>query len=192
MRLLVAAKRLFARQGYDGTSVRQICEEAGANVALVSYYFGGKENMFQALFDTFFPKALIMEFVDRQVDPINGVKELVREVMRFHTTEPELVVLLNQEIALNSPRIDIIRRNAFPIWIKLRELLRQGREDGVFHFRSLDHTMMTVLGNVLFHKQRNYFLPILIGDSNDQEAAIEDSVDFVMRGLQANTDIISQ
>ncbi|MFC4768110.1 TetR family transcriptional regulator [Effusibacillus consociatus] len=55
MRILLAAKKLFAKQGFDGTSVRQICEEAGANVALVSYHFGGKENVFHALFDTFFP-----------------------------------------------------------------------------------------------------------------------------------------
>lgn len=54
MRILLAAKKLFAKQGFDGTSVRQICEEAGANVALVSYYFGGKENVFRALFENFF------------------------------------------------------------------------------------------------------------------------------------------
>ena len=46
IRILLAAKKLFAKQGFDGTSVRQICEEAGANVALVSYYFGGKEKVF--------------------------------------------------------------------------------------------------------------------------------------------------
>ena len=46
MKILLAAKKLFAKHGYDATSVRQICEEAGANVALVSYYFGGKESVF--------------------------------------------------------------------------------------------------------------------------------------------------
>lgn len=54
MRILLAAKKLFAAQGFDRTSVRQICEEAGANVALISYYFGGKDNLFFALFEAFF------------------------------------------------------------------------------------------------------------------------------------------
>ena len=56
MKILLAAKKLFAKHGYDATSVRQICEEAGANVALVSYYFGGKESVFYEIFNQFFPK----------------------------------------------------------------------------------------------------------------------------------------
>ena len=55
MKILLAAKKLFAKNGYEATSVRQICEEAGANVALVSYYFGGKESVFYEIFKQFFP-----------------------------------------------------------------------------------------------------------------------------------------
>lgn len=68
-------------------------------------------------------------------------------------------------------RFVIIRRKANPVWIKLRELLKQGREEDIFHFRSLDHTMTTVLGVILFH-MRDYFMPILVGDSNDHEAGL--------------------
>ncbi|WFR63361.1 helix-turn-helix domain containing protein [Paenibacillus amylolyticus] len=42
-RILLAAKKLFAQQGYDGTSVRQICDEAGANVSLVSIILAAKK-----------------------------------------------------------------------------------------------------------------------------------------------------
>ncbi|MFC4100876.1 TetR/AcrR family transcriptional regulator [Paenibacillus xanthanilyticus] len=188
MRLLKAAKRLFARQGYEGTSVRQICEEAGANVALVSYHFGGKENMFQALFETFFPHAQIAEFTKTQYDPVEGLRTIIREVMLFHQEEPEMIILLNQEIAMNSPRIEVIRRNANPVWLQLKEMLREGREKGVYRFRSLDHTLMTVLGNILFHKQRNYFTPILSGEPRDPMADIEDTIAYVLRGLEYNGD----
>lgn len=41
-----AARRLFNRQGYAGTSVRQIAAEAGADPALVIRYFGSKEHLF--------------------------------------------------------------------------------------------------------------------------------------------------
>ncbi len=36
-RLLLAALRLFAQQGYARTSVRAIAQEAGANVAAIAY-----------------------------------------------------------------------------------------------------------------------------------------------------------
>jgi AcrR family transcriptional regulator len=50
-RLLAEAERMFAANGYDGTSVRRLTEAAGANVAAVSYYFGGKEGLYQAVFE---------------------------------------------------------------------------------------------------------------------------------------------
>jgi len=44
--LLRAARQRFARDGYDGVSVRDIAADAGANVALISRYFGSKEGLF--------------------------------------------------------------------------------------------------------------------------------------------------
>jgi AcrR family transcriptional regulator len=41
-RLLTAARELFLRYGYRAVSSRQISGAAGANVAMIRYYFGGK------------------------------------------------------------------------------------------------------------------------------------------------------
>ncbi len=45
------AEDLFSSKGYDGTSVRDISEAAGVNVAMISYYFGSKEKLMEALFE---------------------------------------------------------------------------------------------------------------------------------------------
>ena len=44
--ILEAAKRQFARLGYDRAALRDIAAEAGADVALIKRYFGGKEGLF--------------------------------------------------------------------------------------------------------------------------------------------------
>ena len=36
---------LFSAQGYNETSIRKISREAGVNVSMISYYFGGKEGI---------------------------------------------------------------------------------------------------------------------------------------------------
>lgn len=48
-RLLKAAARLFAERGFNHVSVRDICKEAGANVASVNYHFGDKMGLYREL-----------------------------------------------------------------------------------------------------------------------------------------------
>ncbi len=50
-RILAAAERLFAEYGYDGVSVRQIGAEADVQIALISYHFGTKEDLYRAVFE---------------------------------------------------------------------------------------------------------------------------------------------
>lgn len=49
-RILDAAERLFAQHGYDGVTMRQIANEAKVDVALASYHFGKKLDVFYAVF----------------------------------------------------------------------------------------------------------------------------------------------
>jgi TetR/AcrR family transcriptional regulator, regulator of cefoperazone and chloramphenicol sensitivity len=48
--LVRAALRLFAKQGFSKTSIREIAELADANVAAISYYFGDKAGLYRAAF----------------------------------------------------------------------------------------------------------------------------------------------
>jgi len=50
-RLLAVAERLFAEQGFDGVSVRQLTAAAGVNLAAVNYHFGSKEGLLAAIFE---------------------------------------------------------------------------------------------------------------------------------------------
>lgn len=53
--ILLAAEKLFAQHGYRAVSIRQIAEEAGVPLALVSYYHGQKHELFKAIFDHWRP-----------------------------------------------------------------------------------------------------------------------------------------
>lgn len=49
--ILAAAFRILARDGYEALTARNVAHEAGTNLALVNYYFGGKKGMLLALYD---------------------------------------------------------------------------------------------------------------------------------------------
>ncbi len=68
-RLLNTAHRLFAEQGFIATSLRQITQEAEANVAAVNYHFGSKEEM-------------LNELIRRRVEPVNERRFALLEKFR--------------------------------------------------------------------------------------------------------------
>lgn len=182
-KILLAAKKLFALHGFNGTSVRQICEEAGVNIALVSYHFGGKENVFGALFDTFFPNERLAD-IDKDINPVTGVEMIIEEVTKYRYEEPELIRIIQQEIVMNTSRIDKIREHVMPIWMYLRHCLEAGQEQGIFQYRSLDSTLMSIIGTLLFYRNSEYWNVLLTDRTQERELLAEDLKSFILNGLQ--------
>jgi len=48
-KILKSSAKLFVKNGFDGTSVRQIAQDAGVNLAMISYYFKSKEGVLVSL-----------------------------------------------------------------------------------------------------------------------------------------------
>lgn len=48
-KIMQAAELLFADNGFEGTSTRALAQEAGVNLAMISYYFGSKEELYKTL-----------------------------------------------------------------------------------------------------------------------------------------------
>lgn len=57
-RILIAAECLFAENGYNGTTLRQITRKAKVNLAAVNYHHGDKESLY-------------LEVIRRRIRPIN-------------------------------------------------------------------------------------------------------------------------
>jgi AcrR family transcriptional regulator len=80
VQILESAERLFACKGFDATSVRDIADEAGVNVAMISYYFGSKEKLLESLF-TYRSEASILKIEhlsqDKQTSALQKVNILV-------------------------------------------------------------------------------------------------------------------
>lgn len=50
-KILAVANELFARQGFDGVSIRDIAQEADVNVASINYHFKNKLNLLHSIFE---------------------------------------------------------------------------------------------------------------------------------------------
>ncbi len=61
-KILDVAEELFAKTGYQGTSMRAITSKAGVNLAAINYHFGSKQR-------------LVIAVVERRLLPLNELRE---------------------------------------------------------------------------------------------------------------------
>ena len=52
-KIVEVTRQLFASQGVENTSVRQIASAAGVNIAAINYHFGGRDNLVKTIFEMF-------------------------------------------------------------------------------------------------------------------------------------------
>jgi len=81
--ILDAAEKLFSELGYEGASTRQIAKEAGANMAMINYYFGSKEGVF-------------MEIMGQRV---SDFKHQLKEINEMEATVMEKLLLVVERYA---------------------------------------------------------------------------------------------
>ncbi|WP_164931585.1 TetR/AcrR family transcriptional regulator [Longirhabdus pacifica] len=184
-KILFSAKKLFSEQGFDGTSVREVCEEAGANIALVSYYFGGKENLYYSLMDTFLQFEAVQKETEEYNEPITYIKQLFHSFITYMMSDKQLLNIVIQQSVIQSNRSQYIQQKMEPIVTKLKSMLYLGKEEGTFHFTSLNETLIRVMSVLL--SDYNFLLDTqFAGDENDShllKEQIEEKVSFVLGGL---------
>ena len=133
-KLLAAATRLFAEKGFAGVSIRQLAEAAGVNSAMISYYYGGKEGLYEAVLTTQYER-LLEKF--EAIAACNGaVEEKIRRyadvIRRNHTDEQPLMARLIQG-ELTSPTAcmeKVVRNYTSRIARIVSGILREGIDSG--------------------------------------------------------------
>lgn len=73
--LLEAATRVFGRDGFHAATTKAIAHEAGANQALISYHFGGKEGLYTAVVEH------ILEAIAARIGPVAMEVEAERRAL---------------------------------------------------------------------------------------------------------------
>lgn len=100
VRLLDTAERLFARQGYAATSIRQVAERANVNPAMIHYHFGSKLELMEAVLDRALQplmKTIAQSDSERSPDLI----QLIGFISNMASTHPAIPRLLVREVMLS-------------------------------------------------------------------------------------------
>lgn len=137
IQIIQTAEVLFAERGFDGTSVRDIADEAGINVAMISYYFGSKEKLMEALFEL--RVGTIQSRVESllkndSLTPIEKVNMLIDEhIDRVMETQCFSKIMIGIQVTSNNPAILKVANDVKVRMAKLvNEIIKDGQKKGLF------------------------------------------------------------
>ena len=130
--LLAAARRLFARSGYDGTSIRAITTAAKANLGAVTYHFGSKRSLYETVLEQVVTPlaARVKAAVEGPGSTLDRAERAVRAFFEHYEENPEMPKLMLQEIAAGKPAPPPIARVMGVVSARLCDLVREGQAAG--------------------------------------------------------------
>jgi AcrR family transcriptional regulator len=175
--ILIVAEELFGENGFDGTSVRDIAHKAGVNLAMISYYFGSKEKLLEALiqFRAEYAYGILEELnKDESLSPWDKIDRLVDfyvdrvlNNLRFHN-------IMYREAT--SFRSEEIRDRIIAIKLRnleqIKKIIQDGQQKKLFREVDIPMTVGTLMGTISSYTQaKAYGCQILaLGyDSNDEQ-----------------------
>jgi AcrR family transcriptional regulator len=135
-KILATALQVFAERGFDGARTRDIAEQAGANLGLITYYFGNKDGLWREAVASAFAE-LQRELADTMAalpaDDVRGrLEQLTHRFIRFVARKPEFMRLMNDEGKHESARMRwLVDRYVRPMHETLRALIERGQALGL-------------------------------------------------------------
>ena len=171
-RILMAATREFARNGYAGARGDRIALQARCSERMVYYYFGNKDGLYRDVLEGVYESLRRAEQsldLDR-LEPRAALIEFCRFVWRYYLEHPEFIGLVNSENLQQARHLRTstkLDQLVSPVVGMLEVLLLRGRTSGVFRegidanelylaiaalgyfYLSNTHTLSAVLGRDL-------------------------------------------
>ncbi|MCP4809674.1 MAG: TetR/AcrR family transcriptional regulator [Proteobacteria bacterium] len=113
-RIVFEATRLFAEQGYAGTSVREIVEASGVTKPTLYYWFGNKEGLFTQLVDVHLDSwnTRLAAKMREDIPVTDRIRAYIRTVIQDAMEKPEVVAFLAQafhQAGQGAPAVDCNR-----------------------------------------------------------------------------------
>jgi AcrR family transcriptional regulator len=177
-KILKAAIKVFAKQGYASGRVESISKAARSHDRMIYYYFGSKEQLFVEVLETIYSQfneaesRLDLDFED----PVHGLQQVVEFVWQYYLDHPEFVTLLSSENlhqgkhAKKSSKLREISGYAISV---VQKVLDAGKAKNVFRegIAARDvYIMIASLG--YFYNANQYTLSAFLGESLMEKAAL--------------------
>jgi AcrR family transcriptional regulator len=167
IQILQVAEALFAEKGFDGTSIRDIAKEAKINIAMISYYFGSKEQLLESLivYRASDIKLQLDNLILEDLNPIEKINKLIQLYISRINGNRCIYKILHFEFSSKKRNLNL---QAFTDLKKgnlktLESIIQDGQKKGIFRKDIIVPLITpTILGTYFhFHMNRPFFENLL-------------------------------
>ena len=151
--IMNAAIELFAEKGFEGSSIRDLAARADVNVAMVNYYFGSKDKLFEAIvaYKAGFMRGKLDEIAaNNQLTEIEKIDLVIESYVLKILSNPSFHRVLHQELLMGER--ETMHKNIINIFVAntkiIRHIIEQGIRKKVFKKVDPELTMATIIGTI--------------------------------------------
>ncbi len=151
--IIEAAIDLFAQKGFEGTSIRDLASKADVNVAMVNYYFGSKDKLFEALVELKAASGRVtLEGLlrDKNLGSIEKIDKIIESYIERLFLNRKFHRVLHQEMIMNQRESlqDSITTLLLPNSLAIKAIITEGIERGEFKQVDVTLTMVSLIGTI--------------------------------------------
>lgn len=192
-RLLVAAKKLFARAGLHGVSVSEIATEADVSAAMINHHFGGKEALYRACVEGFGTARL--RALDRLLVAPTTPEELevrldvlVTQLLEMHLEDPDAVSILLRDANAAEHWGAEVERTVYEFTLKLSTFFALAQKHGLLRAEIDPMTPAAILylslsGLIQVDAHRERVTGMSLRDPKHRREIVTRLIGVVLRGV---------
>ncbi len=171
--IINTAIELFAEKGFEGTSVRDLAAKADVNIAMVNYYFGSKDKLFEAIIEhkaSYMRERLEEITTDKSKSVIEKLDAVIETYVNRILSQHHYHRIIHQELMLKQR--EEVHNNIITLFNKntliIKSIIEHGIKKKVFKKVDPELTFASILGtinqvmlskamcNQLMNKEKNF------------------------------------
>ena len=190
------AEKLFATNGYDATSIRDIATAGSFNSAMISYYFGSKEQLMEGIlvYRTTKLETVVADMLLKLIDPLEKLLAMNRFYIEKILKHKYFYLLIFQIQSL--PEKHILIRNFYNTlryknFQLINDLIKDGQNQGVFKTEINTSFLLFVISGTMnnFLVNQDYYKHVNnIQDLTEKEfdSHIKEALGELLNGIVKN------
>ncbi|WP_296329246.1 TetR/AcrR family transcriptional regulator [uncultured Acidaminococcus sp.] len=189
--LITAAEVLFTQKGYYPVTIKELGEKAGCSPALISYYFGGKKDLYRAVVDR--QLAIIddlkQETKETSLDSLQKIHYFLKALLRTQLDPSGHLDLCYKELIMPSGLLDdTVWQRILSMESYLGSLFQTAAEEGLLKAFSDERTLFHIIFTVESITETLYLVKDrstpLNPDQRPAEEILDELIDFVITPMK--------